>query len=199
MFPWAKWSLAGKNLLVCQEETLYGVRGVQQGSPLVPLFFSLALQEVLVEMRRLFDDASWKIWYLDDGTIFGNLHLLEQVLSRLEQTLPGIGLALNLRKYVLVSSTRPEVSAFPNLAEAYVDIRDEKQGFKVLGVPLGGANMSRRHWKKPLKKLPNSTAAHFAGGRRTTSPTIFASSSVAGGKSPPGKSGARMAQARFLE
>ena len=22
MFPWAKWSLAGKNLLVCQEETL---------------------------------------------------------------------------------------------------------------------------------------------------------------------------------
>ena len=63
MYPWAKWSLCGKNLLVCQEEILHGVRGVQQGSPLGPLFFALALQEVLAELRPLFDDASWKIWY----------------------------------------------------------------------------------------------------------------------------------------
>ena len=81
MFQWAKWSLGARNLLVCQEEVLYGVRGVQQGSPLGPLFFALALQEVLIELRSLFDDASWKIWYLDDGTIYGNLELLEQLLS----------------------------------------------------------------------------------------------------------------------
>ena len=97
MFQWAKWSLGSKNLLVFQEDTLYGVRGVQQGSPLGPRFFSLALQEVLVELRLMFDEASWKIWYLDDGTIFGNLELLEQVLLRLEQKLPRIGLELNLR------------------------------------------------------------------------------------------------------
>ena len=38
IFQWAKWSLGGRNLLVCQEETLYGVRSVQQGSPLGPRF-----------------------------------------------------------------------------------------------------------------------------------------------------------------
>ena len=59
---------------------------------------------------------------------------------RLEQRLPGIGLELNLRKCVLVSScTREELSRFPHLVEvSHVDIRDENQGFKVLGVPMGG-------------------------------------------------------------
>ena len=72
MFQWAKWSLSTKNLLVCQDQNLYGVRGVQQGSPLGPLFFSLALQEVLSNLRPLFENRSecWKIWYLDDGTIY---------------------------------------------------------------------------------------------------------------------------------
>ena len=76
MFRWAMWSLEGKHLLVCQEETIYGVRDVQQGRPLGPFFFALTPQEVSVELRPLFDEASWKIWCLDDGTIFGNLESL---------------------------------------------------------------------------------------------------------------------------
>ena len=36
---------------------LNGVRGVQQASPFGPLFCSLSLQEMLVEIRPLFDDA----------------------------------------------------------------------------------------------------------------------------------------------
>ena len=128
----------------------FGVRGVQQGSPHSPLFFSLALQEVLVELRPLFDDASWKIRYLDDGTMFGSLDLLEQVLARLEQTLPRMGLGLNLRKCVLVSSLRPEDDRFTRLADVtHIDIRDESKGFKVLSVPIGG----RLYVKKALKAL----------------------------------------------
>ena len=91
---------------------------------------------MLVELRPQLDDASGKIWYLDDGTIFGSLELLEQVLLRLEQNLPSIGLELNLRKPVLVSSERSEASRFAHLADAtHVDIREENQGFKVHGVP----------------------------------------------------------------
>ena len=157
MFPWAKWSLGSRNLLVCQEEQLYGVRGVQQGSPLGPLFFSLALQEVLVELRPLFDDASWKIWYLDDGTIFGSLELLEMVLSRLEQKLPIIGLELNLRKCVLVSHVRPGANQCPHLAQVMqVDICDDSQGFKVLGVPMGGSGYVKKALEETAEK-----ATHF--------------------------------------
>ena len=155
MYPWAKWSLGGRNLLVCQDETMHGVRGVQQGSPLGPLFFALALQEVLAELRPLFDDASWKIWYLDDGTIYGNLELLETVLARLELNLPRIGLELNLRKCVLVSScAQAELSRFPHLAEvSHVDIRDENQGFKVLGVPMGGDGYVKKALEETTGKV----------------------------------------------
>ena len=110
LFQWAKSSLGGKHLLLCQGKTLYGARGVQQRSPLGPLFFSLALREVLVKLPL--DDASWKIWYLD-ATIFGSLELLEQVSLHLEQNLPRIGLGLNLRKCVLVSLSPPENNRFP--------------------------------------------------------------------------------------
>ena len=121
-------------------------------------FFPLALQEVLIEVRPLFDEASWKIWYLDDGTIFGNLELLEVVLARLEQTLPRIGLELNLRKCVLVSScAHGELSRFPHLAEVFlVDIRDESQGFKVLGVPMGGS-----HYVKEALAETTGKVEHF--------------------------------------
>ena len=155
MFPWAKWSLGGQNLLVCQEETLHGVRGVQQGSPLGPLFFALALQEVLAELRPLFDEASWKIWYLDDGTIFGNLELLEAVLERLETLLPRIGLELNLRKCVLVTvCAQAEINRFPQLAEvSLVDIRDENAGFKMLGVPMGGSVYVKKALEETAAKV----------------------------------------------
>ena len=155
MFPWAKWSLGGQNLLVCQEETLHGVRGVQQGSPLGPLFFALALQEVLAELRPLFGDASWKIWYLDDGTIFGNLELLEAVLERLEIFLPRIGLELNLRKCVLVTvCAQAEINRFPQLAEvSLVDIRDENASFKMLGVPMGGSVYVKKALEETTAKV----------------------------------------------
>ena len=154
MFQWTKWSLNTKNLLVCQDQNLYGVRGVQQGSPLGPLFFSLALQEVLSKLRPLFENRPecWKIWYIDDGTIYGTLELLELVLTRLEEELPGIGLALNLTKCVLITAST-EI-CFPHLAEvAHVDISDEKQGFKVLGIPMGGKEYVKKAFEETAYKV----------------------------------------------
>ena len=58
-------------------------------------------------IRHLFCSALWKILYLDNGTIFGNLELLEQALLRLEQNLPEFGLELNLLKWVLVLVSAP--------------------------------------------------------------------------------------------
>ena len=94
----------------------------------------------MAELPPLFDETSWKIWYLDDGTIFGNLELLELISAKLELSLPRIGLELNLRKCVLVSScATAELSVFPHWgAVSHVDICDENQGFMVLGIPMGG-------------------------------------------------------------
>ena len=140
LYPWAVWSLSRRSLLFCQDEQLSSECGVHQGSPLGPLQFSLALHEVikpLCEQMQLQPDA-WAGFYLDDGNAFALLETLERFLAALRSRLPAIGLSLNLRKTVLLT-TCPEVS-HPNLAQVtHIDPSSPAGGFKVLGIPMDGA------------------------------------------------------------
>ena len=66
-------------------------------------YFQLCFFELLQVQQRAPQMFPWAKWslsgeYVDDGTIFGNLELLEVLLARLDQTLPRNGLELNLRR-----------------------------------------------------------------------------------------------------
>ena len=103
--PWAQWSLCTKSILTCKGLTLLNEQ-VHQGSPLWPLLFSLALNQIVAPACQALETSShfWSLWYMDEGTIYGELSELEAIFLRLLRELPLIGLHMNPSKCILVTS-----------------------------------------------------------------------------------------------
>ena len=72
---------------------LWSSRGVQQGDPLGPILFALALDPVIQTLS-----SPLNIWFLDDGTLAGPVDSIETDLERLFPTLQDLGLEINKRK-----------------------------------------------------------------------------------------------------
>ena len=70
--------------------------GVQQGDPLGPLLFSL----VLKSLTDMFPSHSCdlNIWYLDDGSIAGEISKVHSILQIIKTEGPRLGLFLNEEK-----------------------------------------------------------------------------------------------------
>jgi len=80
------------------------------------------------------------MWYLDDGVFLGSVAEVEEVLGALRQTLPPLGLELNLRKTTvwglgLVLASSPLTAATRLHPE---------EGAEVLGVPSTPPSTTRR-------------------------------------------------------
>lgn len=67
--------------------------GCQQGDPLGPAIFSLALNPIIQNLQSKFN-----VWYLDDGTLGGNIDTVLSDLSTLKTNFESIGLDLNYNK-----------------------------------------------------------------------------------------------------
>ena len=81
---------------------------------------------------------AWAGFYLDDSNVNALLEALEVFLAEPRLRLPSIGLSLNLRKTILLT-TCPQVT-HQNLAQVnVVNPASPASGFKVLGIPMGGA------------------------------------------------------------
>ena len=84
--------------------TIHSVEGVQQGDPLGPLLFCLSIQHIVTQL-----ESKLALFYLDDGTLGGNVDNLKQDLEVVEQEGAKIGLHLkkgNLRSFVQVLKSR---------------------------------------------------------------------------------------------
>ena len=75
------------------ETSIESCSGVQQGDPLGPLAFALAIDGCARPVQ-----SPLNLWYLDDGTIAGPADMVAQDLSRLCTALADIGLTLNQQK-----------------------------------------------------------------------------------------------------
>ena len=118
--------------------------GVQQGDPLGPLFFSLAVHSVLEELAT--DRAlDLKAFYLDDGFLAGPAAAVASALATLQLRCPALGLNLNLGKCELVipCGRAPENLATLFPAPLLTDAETGAcrlvldRGFKLLGAPIG--------------------------------------------------------------
>ena len=72
------------------EDDIPSSEGVQQGDPLSPLLFCLAIHDLVQQLQSEFN-----VFCLDDGTLGGSLEEVLEDFSTVEQMAGELGLQLN--------------------------------------------------------------------------------------------------------
>ena len=80
LLPWACLSLSTPAPLVSPFGLLSSAQGVQQGSPMGPLFFNVAIHQAISNMPP---ELACNTWYMDDGTLVGPAAEFNLALSQL--------------------------------------------------------------------------------------------------------------------
>ena len=114
--------------------------GVQQGDPLGPLLFSLALVGVSNSIRPF--NPIFQGWYLDDGIIAIKANRLDEVIEQLQIAGTEIGLCLNLHKCEVIGSHQLPVHHTCGLKNF--------DDWELLGVPMGSTHARAMAWTKLL-------------------------------------------------
>ncbi len=117
----------GENIILSQ-------CGVQQGDPLGPLGFSMALHPILQEIRDKVPGLIVNSWYLDDGVLCGSIDDLLSALHIVESNGPPCGLHLNRAKSLLFHSSS---EAPPTGLDFPLDVPVAHDSFTLLGAPIG--------------------------------------------------------------
>ncbi|XP_073955687.1 uncharacterized protein [Choristoneura fumiferana] len=106
--------------------------GAQQGDPLGPLTFSLAIHKVIAELR-----SPLNVWYLDDGTIGGRPEEVERDLLVLLPRLRDLGLEVNTAKCEFFPCGRESCALFPLFSSLLPGLRElNTDSFCLLGAPI---------------------------------------------------------------
>ena len=131
---------------------------MQQGDPLGPLAFALALHPIVERIKHEVPGLNINAWYLDDGTLCGSAADLSAALAIIEEDGPSRGLKLNRKKSLLYIPEDASFVANPLPPE----IPFVRSGFDLLGSPIGPpshceASMMKRVLKvqEILKRLPD--------------------------------------------
>lgn len=84
---------AHKSQLFMSDNFIWSSSGIQQGDPLGPALFCLAIAEVVKSLS-----STLNIWYLDDGTLGGNVQHIMSDISKIQNSSIELGLELNTQK-----------------------------------------------------------------------------------------------------
>ena len=79
--------------LLIAGQTVMSSTGVQQGDPLGPIAFALAVNSCAQSLK-----SPLNVWYLDDATIGGSVAEVVADIQTISKTLPELGLQLNVTK-----------------------------------------------------------------------------------------------------
>ena len=110
-----------KSSLFYNETIIDSQSGVQQGDPLGPFLFCLAIQPIIKSLK-----SPLNRWYMDDGTIGGSQDEVLQDFQRIEDECLKIGLKLNISKC--------EIFNGPHLNRDFKVI--DSSSFELLGAPI---------------------------------------------------------------
>jgi hypothetical protein len=100
------------------------------------------------KIQREFPKLDLSVWYLDDGTIIGNMEDVHAVFELIAKEGPALGLNLNVKKNEIWWPNRAEKDPFPKEVD-----RISNEGVKLLGAPIGGKAFTEEFVKKKLVSL----------------------------------------------
>ena len=129
LLPFATSTLSGPSNLQFSEYMLQSEEGAQQGDPLGPLYFCLAIVELLKAMK-----SELVLAYLDDITLGDDAETVLADFMRLEESALRVGLEINRDKCEVVGHTDASRSYFAANNVALPEI--SASSVVLLGAPL---------------------------------------------------------------
>lgn len=135
--------------LLCNDALLpfKSTSGVQQGDPLGPALFALAILPLCLKLQEEIPD-SLSIWYLDDGIVAGSVDDVSRAWSFISSFAPSVGLSLNIAKCEL--ALPPGIAAPASMTGL---ARIPVQGFDLLGSPLGTDDHCTSYLKRRVGRI----------------------------------------------
>ena len=154
---WAEWCYSRPSNLFFDGVVIQSEVGVQQGDPLGPLFFALALQPVLVQVGSV-PGLDLSFSYLDDMILAGEQSAVADGIALLKDSSATVGLRLNMSKCELVPAAPGGVGINWDLFDQNMP-RKLDGCFKLLGAPIGTDEYCKSLTKNRAAKVQSSLDA----------------------------------------
>lgn len=121
--------------LIYKNNLILSEVGCQQGDPLGPALFSLAIHPIIKKLESKFN-----VWYLDDGTLGGDINTVHKDLNLIITEFDAIGLTLNFSKCEIYIPNVPSISqnyVFNLFKQTAPNIKlVENRSLRLLGSPI---------------------------------------------------------------
>ena len=126
-------------------QVLLSREGIQQGDPLGPLIFSLAIHPLVKRLHTL-SGVQWSGWYLDDGNLFASPAAARACVAMVQADGPSMGHYLNTSKSSVsgVGLTSELINTY-NLGELKRCMDGPLPATLVLGCPVGSVQYIQSH------------------------------------------------------
>lgn len=153
--PWVDFCYGAASHLLLGGHRVTSARGVQQGDPLGPALFALAIHGVVQEVRaqvarELPGELHLTAFFLDDGVVGGSSQAVHRFCELVELGLADIGLKLNQAKCEIIPTAAEHHTCDPM---QFADYQFNPTGnFKLLGAPFGSAIFCAEHTRKRAQK-----------------------------------------------